>query len=212
MNDLSFASLGETWLKLVQLTVRTGIAMDHEYLEVLGVQVAFPAAVEGDELIHQFGDRRLIAAMEQVFFGSGSSPLGHSYAHLMRGPDGRTDLADVIDLLRAEPASKRAVVTLCGPGGGKVPCVNVIQFLVRQSQVQVIYFARGQDAFKKFYADALCLARMTSRVAQELGLPAGMVSGFIGSSHVYQADQPAIADFLVRGSRLLLESKSITTK
>jgi hypothetical protein len=207
MNELKCASLGETWIKLVQLTFQTGVAVDHEYLELLGVLVAFPALVEGDVLIHHLGDRRMIAGMNDVFFGNGASPLGHSYANLMRGPDGRADLVDVISLLRAEPNSKRAVVTLCGPGGGKVPCVNVVQFLVRQGELQTIYFARGQDAFKKFYADALCLAKMARHVADGLGLPAGAVSGFIGSSHVYQADQPAIDDFLARGSQVLRDGK-----
>ena len=207
MNDLRCASLGETWLQLVRLTVQTGMAVDREYLELLEVQVSFPAMVERDELIQQLGDRRLMAAMDDVFFGDGANPLGHSYANLMRGPDGRPDLADVISLLRAEPASKRAVVTLCGPGGGKVPCVNVIQFLVRQGEVHTIYFARGQDAFKKFYADALCLAKMARRVADGLERPAGTVCGFIGSSHVYQADRPAIEDFLTRGSQVLVEEQ-----
>ena len=107
-----------------------------------------------------------------------------------------------ISFLRAERDSKRAVVTFCGSGDGKVPCVNVVQFLVRQGEVQTIYFARGQDAFKKFYADALCLAKMARRVGNELGLPAGTVTGFIGSSHVYQADQPAVEDFLARGTSI----------
>jgi thymidylate synthase len=125
----------------------------------------------------------------------------------MRGPGGRHDLKDVISLLRAEPASKQAVVTLCEPGGGKVPCVNVLQFLVRAGSLRTIYFARGQDAFKKFYADALCLGKMARRVAEGLGLPEGTVSGFIGSSHVYEKDLPAIADFLARGKRFLRNGK-----
>ena len=89
MNDLSFGSLGETWVRLVQTTVQTGISVDGESIELLGVQVVFPAEVEGDELIRQFGDSRMIAEMEQVFFADGANALGHSYASLMRGPDGR---------------------------------------------------------------------------------------------------------------------------
>ncbi len=150
----------------------------------------------------------MIDEMNRVFFADGANALGHSYANLMRGPDGRNDFQDVISLLRAEPASKRAVVTLCGPGGGKVPCINVVQFLVRSGAVQTIYFARGQDAFKKFYADALCLAKMARRVAANLDLPSGTVSGFIASSHVYHADRPAIDDFLARANQFMLKGKS----
>jgi thymidylate synthase len=203
MNELSFASLGETWFHLVQLTAQTGTALNGEGLELTEVQVSFPAATEANGLIQQFGDPHMIAEMEKVFFADESNALGHSYSHLMRGPDGRNDLQDIISLLRAEPASKRAVLTLCGPGNGKVPCVNVVQFLIRGGGLRTIYFARGQDAFKKFYADAHCLAKMARRVAEGLGIPAGPVSGFIGSSHVYHEDRRAIDDFLARGSQFL---------
>jgi thymidylate synthase len=121
----------------------------------------------------------------------------------MHGPDGRSDLEDVISLLRAEPVSKRAVVSFSVKGERKVPCINTVQFLVRFGQVQTIYFSRGQDAFKKFYADALCLAKMARRVADALQLPVGTVTGFISSSHIYVADRPAIDDFLKRGEKLL---------
>jgi hypothetical protein len=207
VNDVRCGSLGETWLNLVQMTARDGTSVDGETLELLAVQVAFPSETEGDELIRQFGDNRIRAEMEKVFFADGANALGHSYAKLMRGPGGRHDLEDVISLLRAEPASKRAVLTLCGPGDGKVPCINVVQFLIRAGVIRTIYFARGQDAFKKFYADALCLAKMARRVAEGLGLPANIVSGFIGSSHVYQKDRPAIDDFLARGNRFLRDGK-----
>ncbi len=208
MNELSFGSLGETWIHLVQMTVQTGTSLNGEGLELMEVQVTFPAGAEPDELVRQFGDSRMIAEMDKVFFGDAANALGHSYATLMRGPGGRHDLADVISLLQTEPASKRAVVTLCGNGDGKVPCVNVIQFLVRAGALRTLYFARGQDAFKKFYADALCLAKMARRLAEGLGLPVGAVSGFIGSSHIYHADRPAIDDFLARGHRFLLNGKA----
>jgi thymidylate synthase len=203
MNNLSFRSLGETWIHLVEMTVQNGTALTDEGLELLEAQVAFPAETQADELIRQFGDARMIAEMDRVFFGDKPNSLGHSYAKLMRGPGGQHDLEDVISLLRAEPASKRAVVTFCGLGDGKVPCINVVQFLVRDGAVRTIYFARGQDAFKKFYADALCIAKMARRVAEGLGLRSGSVSGFVGSSHIYHQDRPAIDDFLARGRRLL---------
>jgi thymidylate synthase len=207
MNDVKFGSLGQTWLNLVETTVRDGVSVNNECLELVGVRVGFSSDAPGDPLIRQFGDSRMIADMEGVFFADGSNALGHRYADLMRGPGGRHDLQDVLLLLRTEPSSKRAVVTLCGRGDGKVPCVNVVQFLIRSGVLRTIYFARGQDAFTKFYADALCLATMTCRVAEGLGLPCGPVEGFIGSSHVYHKDRPAIDDFLARAKEFLPNSR-----
>jgi thymidylate synthase len=207
VNDLSCDSLGETWMNLVQMTVQKGVCSDGETVELLEARVAFSAETEGDEVIRQFGDTRMMAEMEKVFFADGANALGHCYAKLMQGPGGRHDLADIIALLRDRPATHRAVVTFCGLGDGKVPCISVVQFLIRDGALRTIYFARGQDAFKKFYADALCLAKMARRVAQGLGLPAGQVSGFIASSHVYLEDRPAIDDFLARGKRLLQDAE-----
>src|ERR1044071_9762751 len=131
--------------------------MGSEGLECLGVEVEFPADTGPDPILERFGNSEMIANMQKVFFCEGTNPLGHSYAGLLHGPNGRSDLQDIITLLGQEPWSKRAVVTLSGTGNGKVPCVNVVQFLIREEALQVIYFARGQYAFKKFYADALCI-------------------------------------------------------
>jgi len=193
---LKFGSLGQTWINLVELTVQTGAPLGQEGLEALGVTVSFPATCEKDTFIEQFGDPQIVVEMNKVFFSEGANALGHSYAHLVRGPGGRNDFQDVISLLRDQPTTKRAVVTLCGEANFKVPCINTVQFLIRDGAVQSMYFARGQDAFKKFYADGLCLARMAQKVGDGLELPTGWITGFIGSSHVYHEDMRAIQQML----------------
>ena len=194
---LKFSSLGQTWVNLVELTVRTGTPLGEEGYEVLGITVGFPAACEKDTILEAFGDAQMMAEMTKVFFNEGTNALGHSYAHLVRGPGGRPDFEDVISLLREQPTTKRAMVTLCGEANFKVPCINAVQFLVRDGAIQMMYFARGQDAFKKFYADGLCLGRMAQTVANGVGLPSGWVTGLIGSSHVYHEDMAAIEQMLM---------------
>jgi len=177
--------------------------MAEEGSECLGAKVCFSAVIQSDAVLELFGDQQMIRDMQKVFFADGPNALGHSYAHLMRGPGGGNDFQDIIALLRNEPWSKRAVLTLCGQANGKVPCLNVIQFLVRDRAVQVVYFARGQDIFRKFYADGLCVASMARTVADGLNLAPGKVTGFIGSSHIYHADLPAIRKVLKRGRNFL---------
>jgi thymidylate synthase len=203
MNGLTFDSLGETWINLVNLTTHTGTRLGTEGYELLGVSVEFPSVGKADPVIERFGDRQMIAEMKKVFLTGTPNSLGHSYARLMQGPSGRHDLKDVLELLHGNPLSKRSVVTLCGAPDGKVPCVNVIQFLIRAGAVQTMYYARGQDAFRKFYADGLCIATMAQTVANGLQLPAGRVTGFIASSHVYDYDLPAIRDMLAAGRAYL---------
>lgn len=196
MNYLKCGSLGEAWLQLLEQTLEKGMPMAEEGYELLGVQAIFPATNQPDTVLARFGDAQMLNEMDKVFFADGPNALGHSYANLMHGPNNRNDLEDVIALLRAEPSTKRAVVTLCGPGNGKVPCINVIQFLIRGGALETIYFARGQDAFRKFYADALCIGKMAFKVAAGIGVSCGNVMAFIGSSHIYSKDLSAIRDML----------------
>jgi len=177
--------------------------MAEEGREILGTEVSFRAREDNDAVLERFGDRQTIRNMEEVFFGSNPTVFGHSYAGLMRGPGGRNDLLDIIDLLKKEPWSKRATLTLCAEANGKVPCVNVVQFLVRENAVQAFYFARGQDIFRKFYADGHCIGSLTQKVAEGLGIQAELVTGFIGSSHIYHSDMAAINRVLDDGAEYL---------
>jgi hypothetical protein len=206
VSPLRFDTLGEVWINLVHETLESGVDAIGEGPELLGVQVSFPASKQIDSLVTRYGDSQLMAEMEKVFFSDAPNSLGHSYARLMSGPAGRHDLQDIVELLRTKPSSKRALVAICSPGDGNVPCVNAVQFLCRQGQLEAIYFARGQDAFRKFYADGLCVAKMAQRVGSALGLPAGTVMGFIGSSHLYHHDRPAIDRFLRAGRDFLRKS------
>jgi thymidylate synthase len=185
-------SLGRTWIDLVEQIVREGTPMGDEGLELLGRTFQFPAATLPDDVLERFADREMVQEMQKVFFSEGPNSLGHSYAKVICGPGGRHDLQDVIDLLKREPATKRALITFASQPGGKVPCITALQFLIRDEALQLIYFARGQDVFRKFYADALCLCRIGDRVATALSVPLGVVRGFIGSSHIYHRDMDVI--------------------
>lgn len=177
--------------------------MGDEGKELLGSTVAFQATTGPDDILERFADQGMAAEMKKVFFSDAPNSLGHSYAKLICGPDGRHDLQDVISLLERQPQTKRALVIFANQPGGKTPCVNAVQFLIRNEAVQLMYFARGQDAFRKFYADALCLAAMAEKVAAALRLTPGVVRGFIGSSHIYYKDVPAIREILSAAQSLL---------
>jgi thymidylate synthase len=198
MYDIRSHTLGQAWLAALRETCLSGEAVADETLEVRDVRVAFEQASAADPLLVRFAESAHIDEMRKVFFSAEANRFGHSYLHGMRGPEGRNDLLDVIALLRREPLTKRGVLTLVGDAN-KVPCVNVVHFLLRGGRLTTTYFARGQDIYKKFYADALCIHDMLARVAGAIGVPPGGVAGFISSAHVYTADLP-------RARRLLEEA------
>src|SRR5260221_14555079 len=168
--------------------------MGNKGVKWLGSPISSPASSHPDDVLERFADRQMMGEMRKVFFTDGPNALGHTYASLISGPGGRHDLHDVIELLQNEPLTKRAVVNFGIVPGGKVPCVTALQFLIREDALQLLYFARGQDVFRKFYADALCLGQMGETVATALSRPLGLMRGFIGSSHIYERDLPLIKE------------------
>ena len=134
------------------------------------VWVAFERGeFQDDPLLVRFGAGLIVDEMRKVFFSDEPNLFGHSYRSRLCGPQGRCDLSDVIDLLHSHPMSKRALVTLMPSGDGSVPCINAIQFLCREDGLLATYFSRGQDIFRKFYADAVCVYEMAQQVASGLG-------------------------------------------
>jgi thymidylate synthase len=199
MKEIRHPSLGETWLALCREVCQSGSTIGQETRELLTVCAAFDTAdFRLDPLLTRFASSHHVEEMRKVFFSSEPNHFGHSYAAMLSGPLGRNDLSDVAELLALDPESKRAVVSLTGSGNGKVPCVNVIHFLQREAKLLVVYFARGQDVFRKFYADALCIFEMAQRVACQLGIPVAQVVGIIGSAHVYLRDLPEIERVLAQ--------------
>jgi thymidylate synthase len=196
MSEIRTTDLGQTWLALLRAVCRDGQAVGGETRELCNVCVAFEQAGSGDGRLARFVAQQPVEEMRRVFFSTEPNRFAHSYADKLRGPAGRNDLSDVIELLACEPLSKRAAVTLVGGGDGKVPCINVIHFLRRGQGLLVHYFARGQDIFRKFYADGTCVHEMGQRVAGALGVRVAQVAGMVSSAHVYLADLPEIQAML----------------
>jgi thymidylate synthase len=197
MLEVRHPNLGETWLAILREVYRSGRTVGDETRELLLVCAEFEKGDFGsDPLLVRFGSRQHVEQMRKVFFSSEPNAFGHSYAQRLRGPQGRGDLSDVIELLTRQPCSKRAVVSLTGVGDGQVPCINAIQFLRREDGLRAVYFARGQDIFRKFYADGICIHEMAQRVAAGLGTALLAVYGIITSAHIYLDDVPDIQELL----------------
>lgn len=199
MKEIRYSSLGETWLATLREVYQTGQVVGDETRELQNVCVTFEKGeFQEDPILRQFASAQHVEEMHKVFFSMESNQFGHHYGNKVRGPRGRNDLGDVTELLAQQPWSKRAVVTLVGDGDGAVPCINVIHFLRREGGLVATYFSRGQDIFRKFYADGLCIFEMARRVAAGLDVRVIRVCGVISSAHVYLSDLDEIRSMLAK--------------
>lgn len=181
-------TLTEAWMELLRQVMENGRDVDDEIREAMAVTTCFSTGSEDLSTLAQHGLEETVAEMRKVFFSAEPNRFGHSYRSFWRGPYGKTDLSDVIELLREQPSTKRALLTFVDPTGNRVPCLNMIHFLVRDQRLDIAYFARGQDIYLKFCSDALCVSEFGTQVADRIGLPLGICAGLISSAHVYCKD------------------------
>ncbi len=197
MKEICCLSLGETWLAVLREVYHSSQNLGDDARELLHVCASFGQCdYDSDPVLVRFASRENVEQMRKVFFTTEPNGFGHSYRDRIRGPRGRCDLSDVIELLDREPLSKRAAIVLVGEGDGRVPCINAVHFLRRRQGLVATYFARGQDVFRKFYADGVCVFEMAGRVAGAIGVPVDRVTGFISSAHVYLADMADVGRVL----------------
>ncbi len=197
MNILKAKTIGEAWRALVLLTIQDGKKLAEEGLEILDVNIKFNHDFDTkDTILEKYADENMIRNMQKVFFSNEKNDLGHSYFDNICSPYRNDYFTDIVKVLEEKRNSKRATLTLNSSGSGKVPCINVINFLIRDEKLNVYYFSRGQDAYKKFYADALVIATMQSNIAKRLFVEVGEITGHITSSHIYHTDMENINNFL----------------
>jgi len=188
--------LGETWKNLLQLVMERGDDSDEELREARSVTMSFTVEPSAFLELAEYGLNETLSDMRKVFFTNEPNRFGHSYRSCWRGPLGKEDLSDVINLLSEQPSTKRALLSFVDLTGKRVPCVNAIHFLIRQGRLDLSYFARGQDVYLKFCADAICVYDFGAMVSEALGIRIGTITGTISSAHIYRKDFERVESIL----------------
>lgn len=102
-------------------------------------------------------------------------------------------LPQLIELLRAEPLTRRAYLPIyweddVGLFGKRVPCSLGYHFMYRQDALNITYTMRSADFLTHFRNDVYLACRMLHHVAHEVDLPVGSFTHFINSLHVFEKD------------------------
>lgn len=193
---------GDAWRAQMALVLERGRTVrdgDVELREVLNVLCVVERPTERDPIVERFGDPEMIAFMQRNFNETEVIPsFGYSYGQRMRDYDGVNQLERVVELLRQKPDSKSATITLGRPGHDDRhhPCINVLDFKLRDGQLQLACFFRSQDAGSKLYADILALGDLLHDVARRVGCPPGRLLIFVVSSHIYETDESRVREIL----------------
>lgn len=192
------------WKELTIHCLRKGTSRKNdkgeELKELLGVPFHIRFPLNKDEEIESYFNEEMTARIEYAvrrFNTPEPEPRSKvDPGERIFGKTGESPYNRVKSLLIENPESKKATISLVKDGDLQnrcVYCIVAIDFKVRDGRLNLYYFARSQDIFKKSYADNIALAQVQKRLAADLSLEVGTLSGYIASAHIYKSDLESIA-------------------
>ncbi|GAA2773410.1 thymidylate synthase [Saccharopolyspora taberi] len=111
---------------------------------------------------------------------------------------GRDQWRTVVEQLREDPDSKRAVLQIFRgeelqvPSNPDVSCTLGLQFLIREGALHAVGFMRANDAYRGMSSDVFSFTFLQEVMARELGLRVGEYVHSVGSMHVYDVDSDRV--------------------
>jgi len=118
--------------------------------------------------------------------------LGPVYGHQWRNFEGVDQLAQIIDDIKANPDSRRLIVSAWNPKdipvmvkSGLPPCHSLFQFYVSEGRLSCQLYQRSADVFLGVPFNIASYAALTMMVAQVTGLKLGDFVHSFGDAHLY---------------------------
>ncbi|HLL68042.1 MAG TPA: thymidylate synthase [Micromonosporaceae bacterium] len=105
----------------------------------------------------------------------------------------------VLDLLRADPDSKRAALLimqpdeLLDPTNPDVACTLGLQLMLRNNRLHMSAYMRGNDAVIGLLGDTFAFTFIQEFAARLLGVEVGTYTHHVGSMHINVLDLPQVA-------------------
>ena len=150
-------------------------------------------------------------------FSSNGFTLDGAYGPRVVRENGQNQIVQIIELLRKDPESRRALVVIYdwedtfGGGGKNTPCTLNFQFLLRNNELDMITTMRSNDVVRGVTYDVFVFTMVHEFVARQLGVKVGEYHHHAGSLHVYDTDLDLLTsqDRHHRWPRLMAEMPKI---
>lgn len=113
------------------------------------------------------------------------------------GPRIKKSLLKIVEILRNDPDSRRAVVPIYGKedaglNSKDIPCTIGFQFLIRNNKLDMIVNMRSNDIFLGFPYDTFNFTMWQEYVACKLNIEIGTYTHIANSLHFYEKDREKI--------------------
>lgn len=126
----------------------------------------------------------------------------YTYHDRMVNYHGINQIDFVIDELRRNPYSRRAVIVIrdvdVDAGNADPACLQHIQYFVRDNKLHCKVLFRSNDACKATFMNAFALIMLQKRIADELGYEVGSYTHRANSFHCYAQDYKLLDSYVER--------------
>jgi thymidylate synthase len=117
---------------------------------------------------------------------------------------GSSPVASAIELLKKNPATRRAVIPLFEAADlvekhKEIPCTCLMQFLVRGRRLHMLTYMRSNDVFLGLPHDIFAFTMLQEIVARSLVIEIGSYKHIVGSLHLYDTDELKARQYLKEG-------------
>lgn len=196
------------WLKTGQITGSRG-GRTREVIDfALTLRDPHRCIVNRVGFSRRFMDAEIAMLLAGVYDGELLKALTPKAAELTTpstayGPRVRRQLPLILDELKTNPESRRAVVyvgrhddldSISEETAGEMPCTMTWQFLLRNGELHMIVNMRSWDAVWGLSYDVPCFVAVQMALAKDIGAPVGVYRHHAGSFHVYERHWELEAD------------------
>lgn len=124
-----------------------------------------------------------------------------AYGYLMQAKHGFNQIEKVIEILEADPLSRRAKINLNVPNPNvketlDEPCTMSLHFMIRKNNLDCTVVMRSNDIWFGFPYDVAFFTTLQKYIAKRLGVGYGWYTHFAVSLHMYERDAETIADIV----------------
>lgn len=155
------------------------------------------AAMETLQLIGGFTDPVLTCKASDAF----EKVKDGGAFHGAYGPRTAAQFPRVVDRLKADPHSRRAIVTIWDPvqdlfreGLHDYPCTVALEYTIRDGFLVAQTHMRSNDVWLGLAYDAFVFTQVQLTIASILGVPPGKYIHHASSLHIYERDIPKAMD------------------
>lgn len=116
----------------------------------------------------------------------------YTYSERLQNYQGRNQLKDIINRLKQDMGGNRAVAVTFNPfidnERDDIPCLQLIQALVRDDKLILSVYFRSNDLYGAFPSNMMFLTYLGMKIANELKVEFDYIDYHCSSLHIYETD------------------------